>query len=88
MNEASTETLEMIIKMITEAGMDYHNFKVATIAKRADFDRAHGIETNLWEEIAEFPAGDVWGNVNNEAESARAWELAGVPSPYLDEEAA
>lgn len=80
MDEASTETLEMIINMITEAGMDYHNFKCAIIASRVEWDREHGYETNLWEEIAEFPSREC-------ADADRAWELAAVPNPYLEEAA-
>ena len=74
---------ENIIKTITEAGLDYHDFKVGIIAKRLAEYVEMGYEitpTFTWAEIAEFPSR------NNAQAIAKAWELAGTPDPYAEDE--
>lgn len=81
--ETSTPvTTDQIIETITEAGLDYHDFKIGIVTKRINFAVNHGDTVNIWAEIAEFPR-------RYDADTiARAWELAGMPDPYLDEEEA
>jgi hypothetical protein len=78
MNEAVTTTQE-IIEMITEAGLDHHDFKCQAAANRI----AAG--DNAWEQIAQMARGNI-----GQTAWLRAWELSGVPIPeeYLDDEAA
>lgn len=81
MSNGENITPQVIVDMIIEAGLDHHDFKTTIIAKRAQWDAENGYDTNLWEEIAEFP----W-HTCSDADHAKAWELAGVPNPYLDKE--
>lgn len=87
-NEETTTEIIEIIEMITAAGMDYHNFQCGIIAKRVAWDREHGYEVNVWEEIAEFPTCYYGGDPVDRAESDRAWEMAGLPDPLAWEEEA
>jgi hypothetical protein len=73
-------TTDQVIDTITAAGLDYHDFKCGTVAKRSTWVPA-GTSFNVWAEIAEFPS-------RYDAETiARAWGLAGIPDPYADDEA-
>lgn len=67
-------TTGQVIDIITEAGLDYHDFKCGHAAQLAtDLGT-----TNAWEAIAEFPS-----RYNGEA-IEKAWELAGMQDPYRD----
>lgn len=72
---------ESIINLITEAGLDYHDFKIEAIVNNLNCYEGLGYEpthTFVWENIAEMARRD-------RALDA-AWEIAGTPNPYHSEE--
>lgn len=72
-------TTEQIITMITNAGLDYHDFKCEAAANRYNQGVRLWGQDNAWEQIAEMARTQC-----SDADYATAWTLAGLPVPEAE----